>query len=79
VLHALAAHEMTCAEVVTHVHENTDGMVNLVYGSVYTALRALQVEGLVEPGMKRRYRLTDVGRNKARTQARALIRFSGLR
>ena len=73
-MQALAVGPMTCAEVIRHVHEETDGLMTLL--AVPREMRALRKRGMVTVDSRTwRYRLTETGRRKAIIEARAILAF----
>ena len=73
-MQALAVAPMTCAEVIRHVYEKTEGMMALV--AVPREMRALRRQGMVTVDSRTwRYQLTVAGRQRARSEARAILAF----
>ena len=73
-MQALAVAPMTCAEVIRHVYEKTDGMMALV--AVPREMRALRRRRMVTVDSRTwRYRLTAAGRRRASSEARAILAF----
>ena len=84
VLLALADGERHGYAIMRDVTERTDGTVTLGPGTLYTSLKRLRAEGLVEENeaqrdgddeRRRYYRLTALGRAVARAEARRLLQL----
>lgn len=84
ILLALADGEKHGYGIVKEVEERSDGLIRLGAGTLYTAIRRLETEALIEEcagstnpehARRRYYRLTVLGRKVARAEAARLARL----